>query len=403
MHTLVPNATGEWDGTLKIRKATYIAMALVFFLFFSFVTHGQVVKAENDAQPISVSAQAAILMDQTSGRVLYEKNMHKRMRIASITKVMTAILAIESGKMKEKVTVSNNAYGTEGSSIYLKKGEKITLRHLVYGLLLRSGNDAAVAIAEKVAGSVDGFVYLMNQKAREIGMLDTHFANPHGLDDQEDHYSTAYDMALLTRYAMQNPEFRKIFGTKYHKAPNPGEPWDRSWKNKNKLLFRYKYATGGKTGYTKRAGRTLISTASKGDMNLIAVTLNDGDDWRDHQNLFNWAFDNYHMMSIVKKGKVTGIKNPYYKGNLYAHRDLRLPVTEREKAELTTEVTLFKPSKGKRWKKPPETAGYLEVFIDGEKVSSLPLFYERPVKEQKSFWLSFVHVLTMILGTGRYG
>lgn len=378
-------------------------MVLILTLMAAWIPF-KVTKAETDTPPnITVSAKAAVLMDQNSGRVLFAKNEHEKMRIASITKVMTAILAIESGKMDDVVTISDNAYGTEGSSIYLKKGEKISLRNLVYGLLLRSGNDSAVAIAEKVGGSVDGFVYLMNKKARELGMLDTHFSNPHGLDDHDDHYSSAYDMALLTSYAMKNKEFRTIFGSKYHTAPNPGEKWDRRWKNKNKLLFRYENSTGGKTGFTKKAGRTLISTASKGDMDLVVVTLNDGDDWQDHTNLFNWGFANYHMVQIVKKGKVTGIKKSFYKGKIYTHRDLILPLTDAEKAKLTTEVTLYKPPKGNKWKTPPLTAGHLDVFIDGNKQTSIPLFYDKPPKEKKGFWTLFSHVLNMILGPSRHG
>jgi serine-type D-Ala-D-Ala carboxypeptidase (penicillin-binding protein 5/6) len=386
---------------LLYKKFTLIALIIV--LLTAWIPF-KVTKAENNDPPqITVSAQAAVLMDQKSGRVLFGKDVHKKLRIASITKVMTAILAIESGKLDEKVTVSNNAYGTEGSSIYLKKGEKITLRNLVYGLLLRSGNDSAVAIAEKVGGSEDGFVYLMNKKARELGMLDTHFANPHGLDDHENHYSSAYDMALLTRYAMKNPEFQKIFGAKYHTAPNPGEKWDRRWKNKNKLLFRYQYSTGGKTGFTKRAGRTLISTASKGNMDLVVVTLNDGDDWKDHQNLFNWGFENYHMVRIVKKGKVTGIKKSFYKGRLYTHRDLTLPLTNSEKESLKTEVTLYKPLKGERWKNPPLTAGHLDVFINDNLEETIPLFFDKPPKEKHGFWTSFSHIFSMILGFYSHG
>ncbi|GAE43409.1 D-alanyl-D-alanine carboxypeptidase [Mesobacillus boroniphilus JCM 21738] len=167
---------------------------------------------------VSVSAQSAILIEQESGRVLYEKDAYRVSRIASITKIMTAILAIESGQLDEKVKVSENAVRTEGSSIYLKPGEKIRLEDLVYGLMLRSGNDAAVAIAEHVGGSLEGFAYLMNEKAQQIGMENTHFANPHGLDDHEDHMSTAYDMAILTRYAMKNEIYKEIAGTKIHSS-----------------------------------------------------------------------------------------------------------------------------------------------------------------------------------------
>ena len=237
-----------------------------FILIFTFIISTILLYLPSKVQgSASVSASSAILMEQQSGRILYEKDAHAKKRIASITKIMTAILAIESGKLDEMVKVSEEAVKAEGSSIYLKPGEKIKLEDLVYGLMLRSGNDAAVAIAEHVGGSLDGFVFLMNQKAEEIGMENTHFANPHGLDDHEDHLSTAYDMAILTRYAMSNDTYQKIAGTKVHRAPNPTEDWDRVWKNKNRLLTElYEYTTGGKTGYTKRAKRTLVTTATKG-------------------------------------------------------------------------------------------------------------------------------------------
>lgn len=375
--------------------AAAIAASLLFFsaMPLSFI------KAEGSpGEAISVAAESAILMDQTSGRVLFEKDSHKKMRIASITKVMTALIAIESGKMNQTVKISDNAFGTEGSSIYLKKGEKMKLSDLIYGLLLRSGNDAAVAIAEKVAGSVPGFVYLMNKKARELGMLDTYFSNPHGLDDHEDHYSTAYDMALLTNAAMKDPEFRKIFKTKYHVAPNEEEKWGRKWKNKNKLLFRYKYSTGGKTGFTKRAGRTLISTANKGKLNLTVVTLNDGRDWEDHENLFNWAFGHYQMATIVRKGKITGIKQRFYPGRLYAHHDLTLPLSDEEKETLSTAVTLYEPPEGKQWKTPPSPAGKIFVKADDETIAAIPIFYDKPPKERGSFWSTFTHLIHMIYG-----
>ena len=212
------------------RRKVYIYYLLVFTLLFVLVSN------EVQAAP-SVSSERAILMDQETGRVLFEKDAHTKSRIASITKIMTAILAIESGKMDREVTISSNAAGTEGSSLFLKAGEKVKLEDLVYGLMLRSGNDSAVAIAEYVGGSLEGFSYLMNKKAREIGMENSHFSNPHGLDDHDDHYSTAYDMALLTRYSMENDLFRKISGTKVHTSPNPEEKWDRKWKNKNRLAL----------------------------------------------------------------------------------------------------------------------------------------------------------------------
>lgn len=346
---------------------------------------------------ISDSAAASILMDQDSGRILYGKNIHQKRRIASITKVMTAILAIESGKMNQTVTISSNAFGTEGSSIYLKKGEKIKLSDLVYGLMLRSGNDAAVAIAEAVGGSVPGFTALMNQKARELGMMDTNFSNPHGLDNTQDHYSSAYDMAILTSYAMKNPTFQKIFQTKYHSAPLPGEKWDRKWKNKNKLLFQYDYSTGGKTGYTKLARRTLISTASKNGMNLVVVTLNDGSDWQDHMNLFNWGFTYFHPTTIVKKGLITGIKDSFYKNHLYAKRKLVVPLTNSEKAQLNTNINLMTPPKDDKWKVVPDPVGKLLVKAGNYTLATLPLFYDKP-KEKSSFWKDLFSIFHGILG-----
>ncbi|WP_182199449.1 D-alanyl-D-alanine carboxypeptidase family protein [Paraliobacillus salinarum] len=236
-----------------------------------------------------ITARNAVLIDQETGKVLYEKAAHDRHLIASITKMMTAIIAIESGKMEKKVTITNEAVYTEGSSIYLEKGEKIPLEDLVYGLMLRSGNDAATAIAEYVGGSVEGFAYLMNEKAEWLGMENTHFDNPHGLDSKT-HYSTAYDMAILTKYAMNNSVFAEITSAKSYKS----EQRTYAWGNKHKLLTHYyPYTIGGKTGYTKAAGRTLISIAEKNDIILIAVTLQDPNDWQDHIRLFDWGFDQY--------------------------------------------------------------------------------------------------------------
>lgn len=236
---------------------------------------------------IGVSAQNAILINQTTGDVLYEKNAYNKQSIASITKVMTAIIAIESSHMDDTVKASRNAIHTEGSSIYLEEGEEMLLRDLVYGLMLRSGNDASVAIAEHIGGSEEGFVYIMNEKARWLGMTDTNFTNPHGLEE-DNHYSTAYDMAILMKYAMQNQEFKEISSTSMYTA----ESRSYGWKNKNKLLTHlYPHSTGGKTGFTSKAGRTLLSTAEKNGHQLIAVTLNAPDDWNDHIQLFNYGFN----------------------------------------------------------------------------------------------------------------
>lgn len=349
-----------------------------------------------------VSAQSAILMEQHSGRVLFEKDAHTKRRIASITKIMTAILAIESGKMDDTVTVSARAVRAEGSSIYLKEGEKIKLRDLVYGLMLRSGNDAAVAIAEHVGGSVEGFVFLMNQKAAEIGMRNTEFANPHGLDDAENHYSTAYDMALLMQYAMKNKEFRKISGTKVYRAPNPGEKWDRVWRNKNKLLTNlYEYCTGGKTGYTKRAKRTLVTTASKGGLDLIAVTLNAPDDWNDHIAMYEYGFQHYIIAKVDRKRMVKKIRDPFYRENIQASRALRYPVTEEEMKDLRVKIHLLRPDK--EWKKDesriPSIVGKAMLYLGEKAVDEVPLLYKKSTsKGERPIWNAF-----HFLGVGNDG
>ena len=348
---------------------------------------------------VSVSARGAVLMEQESGRVLFEKDAHTKRRIASITKIMTAILAIESGKMNEIVKVSEQATRAEGSSVYLKPGEKIKLEHLVYGLMLRSGNDTAVAIAEHVGGSLDGFVYLMNQKAKEIGMLNTHFSNPHGLDDHEDHYSTAYDMALLTRYAMQNKTYQKIAGTKNYKAPNPTEDWDREWKNKNRLLTKYKYTTGGKTGYTKRAKRTLVTTASKGDMRLIAVTLNASDDWNDHITMYENSFKTYDMAEVLSKGKIDIKTNKYYKKHLYVNKSIVYPATDEEMDMFSVKYKLNKP--GEDWDESNhngEAVGKAQVFLDGKVVKETPIYYQGGPEKKKGLFDSLRDLFLSVIG-----
>nr|WP_302328500.1 D-alanyl-D-alanine carboxypeptidase family protein [Salirhabdus salicampi] len=277
-----------------------------------------------------VSAHNAVLMEFESGRVLYEKNPHQKRSIASITKIMTAIVAIENGGLDDIVTVSRNAAMTEGSSIYLKPGQKVKLKDLLYGLMLRSGNDSAVAIAEHVGGSVEGFAYLMNEKANWIGMKNSHFANPHGLE-QEGHYSTAYDMALLMRYAMGNDIFKDVSGTVTYTP----EYRKYAWRNKNRLLTQlYEYCTGGKTGFTRAAGRTLVTSAKKNNMELIMVTLNDGNDWRDHRNMFEWAFQSYDLKQIRDKGEIM-IPMPGGK-TLSAHllTPVILPLSKAEQKEI---------------------------------------------------------------------
>ena len=243
------------------------------------------------------SAHSYILMDSKTGRVLEGKNINERMLIASITKIMTAIIAIESGKLDDEIIVDDTILKSYGSGVYIEVGEKIKLRDLLYGLMLRSGNDAALMIAKFVSGSVDKFVVDMNNKANELGMNNTNFVNPSGLDNSDDgNYSTSYDMALLTRYAMKNSDYKKIVSTKEYKIVTNKKTY--IWKNKNKLL-RYEYVTGGKTGFTEKARRTLVSTAKKNNIELIVVTLKDSDDWNTHKSLYERAFSEYRNYKFI--------------------------------------------------------------------------------------------------------
>ena len=252
---------------------------------------------------LGVSAQYACLIDSLSGKVLYEKNAYARHSMASTTKIMTALVALENGNMDDVVTVSANAAGTEGSSIYLKAGEKITLQNLLYGLMLESGNDAAIAIAEHIGGSVERFAEMMNEKAASIGANNTQFKNPNGLDE-EGHYTTAYDLALITREALRNKNFAEIVATKQKTIRNLDESFPRSLSNHNKLLSLYSGCDGVKTGYTKKTGRCLVSAATRNHFQVIAVTLNAPDDWNDHINMLNYAFENYTAKPLVLKDMV---------------------------------------------------------------------------------------------------
>jgi len=247
--------------------------------------------------PPELSAECAILMDGESGRVICEKNARQERSIASITKLMTALVAVEGGlPLDSEVQIKPEWSGIEGSSIYLKPDECVTLEMLLYGMLLQSGNDAAAAVAGYCAGSVESFVTCMNEKAETLGMKQTHFTNPSGLSD-EGHYSTAYDMALLGRACLQNETVAKIMGTKTVTVGG------RTFTNHNKLLWRYEGCTGMKTGFTEKAGRTLVSSAERNGQTLVAVTLNAPNDWNDHQILFDYGFSLISRQILCTAGK----------------------------------------------------------------------------------------------------
>ena len=243
------------------------------------------------------NAKSAVIIDAKSGAVLFEKNAHTRLPMASTTKIMTALAVLENASPDTVIEIPKEAAGVEGSSIYLRAGETMTVKELLYGLLLESGNDAATALAIGVFGSVEGCCDYMNERCHNMGLVDTNFENPHGLDS-ENHYTTAYELALITKEAMKNSLFRQIVSTENYivQGENP-----KYFSNHNRLLKTYEHAVGVKTGYTSKSGRCLVSAGTDGDEEYIAVTLNDPLDWQDHKDMHTYAFSNFDSIEIADK------------------------------------------------------------------------------------------------------
>lgn len=273
-----------------IKKFVIPVAFIIFFLF------------EASAFDGNISAESAILIEQSTGNVLYGKNHTKQMKPASTTKILTALIALEKCDMKEIVTVSLNAANKEGSSMYIEEGEKLTVEGLLYGLMMNSGNDAATAIAEHISGNEEEFSKLMNQTAKRIGALNSNFVTPSGLDD-ENHYTTAYDLALITSYALENDSFKTMASTKT-KVVTTEDGVKKYLSNHNKLLSLYEGCNGVKTGFTKASGRTLVSSAIRNDMQLVAVTFNAPDDWNDHMNMMNYGFSEFETVTPLKEDVV---------------------------------------------------------------------------------------------------
>ncbi len=314
---------------------------------------------------LASSASSYVLMEEDTKRVLLSKNMNSKKLIASTTKIMTSVIAIESKKLNKTVKVTDKVLESYGSNIYLSIGEKMKLEDMVYGLLMQSGNDAALMISEFL-GKEDKFVKKMNKKAKEIGMKNTVFSNPHGLDEKNKNYSTAYDMALLMRYANSYKKFREITGCKKHIVKTDEKTY--VWTNKNKLLYTYKYTTGGKTGYTDKAKRTLVTSASKDNLNLIVVTLNDGNDFKDHKELYEYGFNNYSMVKVFDKDNMN-LKNK----KIYAIDDYYYPITDSEKELITIS---YKIKKKKKYKK-DEKVGKAIVKLGGKTIHEENLYIKK--------------------------
>ena len=296
---------------------------------------------EASATPPVIEAGAAIVIDAKSGRVLYAKNADSRRPMASTTKIMTAIVAIEKGGLEDKVKVSKRAASVRGSVIHLRAGEDLTLRELLYGLMLNSGNDAAIAIAEHIGGTVENFAQIMTNKAKDIGLKDTAFKTPHGLD-ATGHYTTARELALLTRYALDNPVFSKIVSTQSMAISN------RTLNNTNEMLRLYNGADGVKTGYTGKAGRCLVTTAKRGDFRIISVVLNCSSRTiraKSSKTILDYGFDNYKLYTLLQKDQqITKIE--VKKGikkftNVTAVSGVEIPLTLEEKNKLKEEISTY--------------------------------------------------------------
>ena len=343
-----------------------ILFSLLLFLFIP------------NIQASTSSAHSYILMDNKTGRVLDGKNINEKMLIASITKIMTSIVAIESGKLDEEITVDETILKSYGSGVYIEVGEKIKLRDLLYGLMLRSGNDAALMIAKFVSGDVDKFVEEMNIKANKIGMNNTNFVNPSGLDNSDSgNLSTSYDMAILTRYAMKNDEYKKIVSTKEYKVTTNKKKY--IWKNKNKLL-KYDYITGGKTGFTEKARRTLVSTASNNEIDLIVVTLKDQDDWNTHKSLYKKAFSEYKNYKFIDKNNFSIKKDKYYKGTLYIKKDIILPVKQTDLTNLNSKIKLEKKEKYKTG----DRVGSYNIYLGKELIWTEYIYIKKKGSKKKN-------------------
>ena len=324
------------------------------------------------AYAADVSARSAVLIEADSGEIIYEKNARERMSMASTTKIMTALVALEHGKLDKKVTVAKEACGIEGSSIYLKSGEVLTLEDLLYAVMLESANDAAAAVACEIAGDIDSFAELMNETAEKIGLRDTHFTNPHGLDNEE-HYTTAIDLAMLTAHAMKNEDFRRIVSTYKHEIPN-SDGGVRYLVNHNKLLRLSDDVIGVKTGFTKRSGRCLVSAAERDGVSVIAVTLNAPDDWNDHLAMHEAGFAAYSTVTLAEAGEFT-VEIPCVgaeDGHIILQNRDEITVCLKNGTEIKHEIIadrlLFPPIEI------GDELGKVIFFSDGKEIATLPLY-----------------------------
>ncbi len=333
------------------------------------------------AEEPTVSAKSAVLIEYATGKIVWGKNENDTLPMASTTKIMTALLALETAELTDMVTISRRAAGVEGSSMYLKAGEKLSMEDLLYGLMLSSGNDAAVAIAEHIAGTEGAFAERMTKRAKELGCTNTQFKNANGLPDSA-HYTTAFELARITGKALQNAKFREIVSAKSARIGG------RQLTNHNKLLSMYEGAIGVKTGFTKASGRTLVSAAARDGIELIAVTLNAPDDWDDHIKMLDFGFSNMERRCVITAKETAG-KISVLEGNadtveICFSGDFALSVIKGEK----TEIKLCLPPSVKAPLAAGTEVGKAEVFLEGVKMGEISLVTKEEItpKPKPTIW-----------------
>ena len=322
--------------------------------------------------PINVLADTGnvtIIMDIDSGRILYQNNINQKKLIASTTKIMTCIIVLENSNIESSIKVGDEILSMYGTNIYIEKGEILKIRDLLYGLMLRSGNDAAITLAYNTLG-YDEFINKMNEKAKEIGMKNTLFNNPHGLDDETKNYSTAYDMALLSRYAYNNPIYRKIISTKKYSTKSNIKSY--VWYNRMSLLNNYKNCVGGKNGYTPRAGKSLVSYAKNDGLTLTIISLDDPSIYENHKNLYNEYFSKYTNYTIIEKGDYFIDNNNYY-----VNKSFNYPLTKEETTMIKTLVKLDYESINKK-------KGEINIYFNDKTIGSINIYGKDKIKKEKN-------------------
>lgn len=371
---------------------------------FIFVTAVILLLPLNKVYAYGDTAKAACLINAVTGETVFEKNSDTKMSMASTTKIMTLLVALENSKMSERVTVSHNAVIQEGSSAYLEENAQMTMKDLLYGLMLNSGNDAAVAVAEHISGSTEGFAEEMNKLAKKIGAENTHFNNPNGLDE-EGHYTTARDLAKITCYGLKNKRFVEIASTKSYTAKllrQSGDVYKIDYENHNRLLREYEGCIGVKTGYTEKSGRCLVSAAKRNGAVYVAVTLNCPDDWAEHKAMLDYGFKETRYITAVKSGEcIKHIISGKSETELIAAEDMSIPVEGSKKRDVRVEINLSKEIGAPL--NSGEKTGTLDVYCDGEYVDSVDivakddLYIEEEYKIKPCFFSALARLIRYVV------